>query len=96
MPNTSLTASGTTQVKLGMGYLMALTVVKADGTTTSVRALDGPDGSGNFRTLLGSAAIVPAATAIGVNLVGAPIEFSNGLEIIFVAGTGGEVLVEWV
>jgi hypothetical protein len=79
-----------------MGYLQNVTVVKADGTTTSIRLLDGPDGAGNFRTLLGAAAIVPAATAIGANLVGAQqIEFSNGLEVIFVAGTGGEILVEW-
>jgi hypothetical protein len=100
MPSQSLKAAGTFNLKLSSaGYLQSLVCYKADGTTTSVAVNDGPDTSGNVRALVGSvAAIVPIiqSTAEAANLIGPqPLYFTNGLQIVLVAGTGVEVLATW-
>jgi hypothetical protein len=63
------------------------------GTGFAVKVNDGPDPAGNVKSLLFSAAAVPIPAA-GGNMLGNPIFFSNGLQIVS-SGTPGEFDVQW-
>lgn len=93
MPVTTVNGvAGTIQVKLGGGLLRAIQGVSA-GTAYTFKAQDGPDPAGNFRTLIGAAAIPVVANQTWVTPA-EPIAFTNGLAMV-VTGTPGEFFVQW-
>lgn len=93
MPVTTVNAAASTvQVKLGGGVVRGVTGVSA-GTAYTFKMQDGPDTSGNFKTLIGATAVPVVADQQWVNPV-APIPFINGLAFV-VAGTPGEFYVQW-
>jgi hypothetical protein len=85
-------AAGTILVKAGGGKLYDAVGIAA-GTSYTFIAKDGPDPSGNYRTLMGAA---PVAVVAGQHLLvdGLPISFRDGLSFT-VAGTPGEFDVHY-
>jgi len=85
-------AAGTLQVKLGGGKLYDVVGVAA-GTSYTFIAKDGPDPSGNFKTLFG-AATIPVVAGQHLMASGISVPFINGLAFT-VAGTPGEFDVQY-
>ena len=93
MPVTTVNGvAGTIQIKLGGGILRGIQGVSA-GASYAFKAQDGPDPSGNFRTLIGAAAVPVVAAQQWVSPNEA-IAFTNGLAMV-VTGTPGEFFVQW-
>ena len=93
MPVTTVNAAASTvQVKLGVGVVRNVTGVSA-GTSYAFKMQDGPDPSGNFKTLIGAAAIPVVANQQWIDPA-APMSFTNGLAFV-VSGTPGEFFVQW-
>jgi hypothetical protein len=86
-------AAGTIQVKLGGGQFYNVVGIAA-GTSYAYTIKDGPDQSGNFKTLFGA---TPLLVVAGQNLNSNgihPISFVNGLAFT-VSGTPGEFEVQF-
>lgn len=85
-------AAGTIQVKLGGGQLYDVIGISA-GTSYAFIVKDGPDSSGNYKTLFGGAAIPVVA---GQHLISdtRAVPFVNGLALT-VSGTPGEAEVHF-
>ena len=84
--------AGTIQVKLGGGVLRGIQGVSA-GTSYTFQAKDGPDPNGNYRTLIGAAAVPVVANQQWVTAAEG-LAFINGLAFT-VTGTPGEFFVQW-
>ena len=91
MPITAITASATTQIKIGAGYVQNI-MVAAPGTPWTLKLLDGPDNGGNTRTILGGTTAMTMTA--GSVVLSAPLQFTNGLQAV-TSGTAGEVDIEW-
>ena len=91
MPITAITSSATFQLKTQAGYVQSI-IVSAPGTTWTLKLLDGPDSSGNTKTILGGS--TPLTMTAGPLQITWPLQFSNGLQVI-TSGTAGEVDIEW-
>ena len=89
---TAITSSTTTQAKIGPGYLNGI-LIAAAGTSWTVQVKDGPDASGNFKTILGASAVT--VPAVGTDLIPSPVYFGQGLQIITAGATPGELDVAW-
>jgi hypothetical protein len=85
-------AAGTIQIKLGAGQLYDVVGIAA-GTSYTYAVKDGPDTSGNFKTLFGATPI-PVVAAQNLLQDSRPVTFANGLALT-VAGTPGEISVHW-
>lgn len=85
-------AAGTIQVKIGGGVLRGIQGVSA-GTSYTFQAKDGPDASGNYRTMIGAAAVPVVAGQQWVS-PSESLAFTNGLAFT-VTGTPGEFYVQW-
>ena len=85
-------AAGTIQVKLGGGVLRDIRGIAA-GTSYTFQAKDGPDVNGNYKILIGAAAVPVVNNQSWVNPA-EPLTFVNGLAFT-VGGTPGEFFVQW-
>jgi hypothetical protein len=94
MPTTDVTAAaGTVQIKLGGGRVWDLVGISA-GTSYAYVLKDGPDISGNYRTIAGGGAAIPVVAGQHFMDTGRFIPFTNGIAVT-VSGTPGEFFVDW-
>jgi hypothetical protein len=90
MPVTQFTTTTPLQIKIGAGRLDNI-VAAAPGTTWIVAIKDGPDPSGNFKTIIAGATI----SAGQLLLPDGPYYFTQGLQASTTSGTAGELDFFW-
>lgn len=91
MPTTIINSNATTQLKLGGGRIWNI-IVSAPGASWVMKVNDGPDPSGNVRTLINAAAISagqPFTDAVS------PLCFINGIQVVTSGTTPGEIDIQW-
>jgi hypothetical protein len=86
-------AAGTVQIKLGGGLVHDVIGISA-GTSYAYVLKDGPDPSGNYRTIAGGGAAIPVVAGQHLLDTGFSIACTNGIALT-VSGTPGEILVHW-
>jgi len=91
VPMTSISTSGTFQLKDKAGYIQSI-FCSNQGTSWTLQIFDGPDQFGNTKALLGGTK--PFSISTGGFTFGVPMYCTFGIQVV-TSGTSGEIDIEW-